>query len=131
MLYTRIQPVFPGLTVSHSLRTAFVAMVLLLTACSSGNKGIACNGQRQSLEGQPLDNIQGFIVDRFTSFSVTLPDQKIESGALQSSNRELYIPSSVTQDGWLAQRISDRQFSIINSPQDQMITFNCPAPGER
>lgn len=111
-------------------RPLFAVLVLLIAACSSGNKGAECNGQRQSLQGQPLGTVQGRIIDRFSSFSVTLPEMTLDSGTLHSSNPERYIPSAVTREGWLVQRISDRQFSIINSPQNQMITFSCPAPGE-
>lgn len=112
------------------LRPLFAALVLLIAACSSGYKGAECSGQRQSLEGQPLGTVQGRIIDRFNSFSVTLPEMTLDSGTLHSSDPERYIPSAVTREGWLAQRLSDRQFSIINSPQNQMISFSCPAPGE-
>lgn len=77
-----------------------------------------------------MGTVQGRIVDHFNSFSVMLADLTLESGALYSSDHARYIPSAVTRDGWLLQRISDRQFSMINSPQDQMITFSCPAPGQ-
>lgn len=107
------------------------ALVVLITACSSANKGVECSGQRQSLEGEPLGSLQGRIVDRFNSFTVTLPGMALDSGVLHSSDRERYIPSATTREGWLVQRISDQTFSIINSQQNQMITFNCPAPDER
>lgn len=114
----------------HFLRSLPVISLLLLAACASEDKGRPCSGLRQTLEGQPLDSVQGFIIDRFTSFSVTLPGLTLDSGTLQSSNPELYIPSAVTPDGWLAQRISDRQFSVIHAGQNQMITFSCPPPGQ-
>lgn len=130
MPYSCLRLMPPRLSAAPLVRLLPAVLILLLAACSSDYKGVECNGQRQSLEGQPLGSVQGLVVDRFNSFSVTLPDLKLDSGALQSTNRELYIPSAVTRDGWLAQRVSDRQFSIINSPQNQMITFSCPAPGQ-
>ncbi|WP_158783782.1 hypothetical protein [Pantoea sp. BAV 3049] len=105
----------------------FMAITLLLSACSSGEKGMTCEGKIQTLTGQPLGNIEGTIVDRFTSFSVASSGLKLESGPLQSSDRQQYIPSAVSREGWLAQRLSDTRFSIINAPQDKMITFSCPS----
>ncbi|MGE9553703.1 hypothetical protein ACQPT2_21500 [Erwinia amylovora] len=109
------------------LLPALAALVMLLSACSSGEKGMPCEGKVQTLSGQPLGNVEGTIVDRFTSFSVTLPDLRLESGPLHSSDRQHYIPSAVNREGWLAQRLSDTRFSVINAPQDKMITFSCPA----
>ncbi|MFG1175101.1 hypothetical protein AAFN90_16230 [Erwiniaceae bacterium CAU 1747] len=130
MPYSCLRLMPPCFPTTRSLRLLTAVTVLLLAACSSGYKGMECDGQRQSLEGQPLGSVQGLVIDRFNSFSVTLPGLTLDSGTLQSTNRERYIPSAVTRDGWLAQRISDQQFSIINSPQNQMITFSCPAPGQ-
>jgi len=107
--------------------TLLVMMTLLLIACSTKEKGMICEGHVQTLSGQPQGKIEGKIIDRFTSFSVTLADQQLESGPLQSADRQQYIPSAVTREGWLAQRLSDNRFSVINAPQDKMITFNCPS----
>jgi len=99
----------------------------LLTGCSSGEKGMACEGKMETLSGQALGNTQGRIVDRFTSFRIAMDKLQLESGPLYSSNPQQYIPSAVTREGWLAQRLSDTRFSVINAPQDRMITFSCPA----
>lgn len=112
-------------TVSRALP---LLMLLLLTACSSGYQGRECSGEIQTLSGQPRGTTQGMIVDRFSSFSVTLPDMQLDSGPLYSSDRRTYIPSATTQNGWLAQRLSDRRFTIVNAPRDEAITFTCPVP---
>lgn len=104
-----------------------VAAPLMLTACSSGNSGMTCEGRVETLNGQVLGNTEGKIVDRFTSFHVTMDKLRLESGELYSSDPQQYIPSAVTKEGWLAQRLSDTRFSVINAPQDRMITFSCPA----
>lgn len=108
------------------IRVLPVLLVLLLTACSSDYQGQQCPGEIQTLSGQPLGGTQAMIIDRFSSFSVALPDLRLDSGPLQSRDRQLYIPSATTPDGWLAQRISDHRFAIINAPKDQAITFTCP-----
>ncbi|MFK8258471.1 hypothetical protein ACFL9S_11870 [Erwinia sp. AnSW2-5] len=108
------------------IRALPALLVLLLAACSSDYKGQQCPGEIQTLSGQSQGVTQAMIIDRFSSFSVALPDLKLDSGPLQSSDRQLYIPSATTQDGWLAQRISDHRFAIINAPKDQAITFTCP-----
>lgn len=80
-----------------------VMMALLLSACSTREKGMLCAGYVQTLSGQPQGKIEGRIVDRFSSFSVILADQRLESGPLQSADRQQYIPSAVTrEDGWLS-----------------------------
>ncbi|MCP1437791.1 hypothetical protein J3D56_001227 [Erwinia persicina] len=104
-----------------------IAAPLLLSACSSGNSGMVCEGKVETLSGQVLGNTEGKIIDRFTSFHVTMDKLKLESGELYSSNPQQYIPSAVTREGWLAQRLSDTRFSVINAQQDRMITFSCPA----
>jgi len=100
---------------------------LLLTACSSGNGGMVCEGKVETLSGQALGNTEGEIIDRFTSFHVAMKKLKLESGTLYSSDPQQYIPSAITSEGWLAQRLSDTRFSVINAQQDRMITFSCPA----
>ncbi|MGB9097128.1 hypothetical protein [Erwinia sp.] len=104
-----------------------IAALLLLTGCSSGEKGSICEGQAQTLDGRVLGNVEGKIVDRFTSFSVTLPDFTLESGPLHSADRQKYVPSAVTQQGWLAMRLSDTRFMVVNAPQDKVLTFTCPS----
>ncbi|WP_034913203.1 MULTISPECIES: hypothetical protein [Erwinia] len=111
-------------------RAAGVGLTLLLLAgCASDDKGMACQGKMETLTGQALGNIEGTVTDRFTSFSVDVdePELSLESGLLQSNDRERYFPSAVTREGWLAQRLSDTRFSVINAPQDKMIVFSCPS----
>lgn len=110
----------------RAIRILLPSLVFLLAACSSDYKGQSCPGEIQTLSGQPKGVTQAMIIDRFSSFSVELPDLRLDSGPLLSSDRQLYIPSATTPDGWLAQRISDHRFAIINAPQDQAITFTCP-----
>ncbi|WP_428945523.1 hypothetical protein ACQK5W_05565 [Pantoea sp. FN060301] len=86
-----------------------------------------CHGRVETLSGKQQGLVEGTIVDRFTSFRVSMPDITLESGLLYSSDRQRYLPSAVTHEGWLAQRLSDTRFSVINAPQDKMITFSCPA----
>ncbi|MCX8957088.1 hypothetical protein EHW66_09995 [Erwinia psidii] len=102
-------------------------ITLLSGGCTSEQKSMVCEGKIQTLSGQSQGNIRGKIVDLFRSFSVETDDLQLESGPLQSSDQQKYIPSAVTREGWLLQRISDTQFSAINAPQDKMITFSCPS----
>ena len=107
-------------------RAAMLATALLLCACSSRYQGVECQGKIRHLSGQPIGDTNALIIDRFNSFSVTTADGKVESGMLFSADRTQYIPSSVTREGLLAQRLSDKQFSIINASADQWITYTCP-----
>ena len=107
-------------------RALLASMILLLAACSSDYEGQQCSAEIQTLTGEPRGNINGMVIDRFSSFSVALPDLKLDSGPLHSNDHQLYIPSATTPDGWLAQRISDHRFTIINAPKDQVINFTCP-----
>lgn len=116
----KISAFFPAIVLT-------VAAPLLLTACSSGNSGMICQGKVETLNGQALGNTQGKIIDRFTSFRVTMDKLRLDSGELYSSDPQQYIPSAVTKEGWLAQRLSDTRFSVINAPQNKVITFSCPA----
>ncbi|AUX72037.1 hypothetical protein [Erwinia pyrifoliae] len=100
--------------------------VLVLSACSSNEQGKICVGKVETLSGQPLGMLQGRIIDRFSSFSVNLPSLKLDSGPLHSNDRQLYIPTAVTEDNWLTQRISDHRFALINASKDQAITLTCP-----
>lgn len=109
------------------VRGVICAAIVLVTACSSGNKGMPCHGRMETLSGEPKGLVEGTIIDRFTSFRVNMPDVTLESGPLHSNDRQRYLPSAVTREGWLAQRLSDTRFSVINAPQDKMIVFSCPA----
>ena len=102
------------------------ATFLLISACSSDYRGVECPGEIKTLTGQPLGNTSALIIDRYNSFTVTMPEAKIESGMLHSADRTQYIPSAVTREGWLAQRVSDKKFTIIDSRQDRWITYICP-----
>lgn len=108
-------------------RISVAAALVMLTACSGGERGMVCQGNLQTLEGRPLGNLEGKIVDRFTSFGVTLPKSVVESGPLHSADRQQYVPSAVTKEGWLAMRLSDTRFMIVNAPQDKVYTFSCPS----
>lgn len=107
-------------------RLLLAILILLVSACSSDQRGEKCFGEVKTLSGQPLGTLQARVIDRFNSFSVFMPSLELDSGPLHSNDRQLYIPSAVTRDGWLVQRISGHQFSIINAPGDQAITFICP-----
>lgn len=108
------------------LSLPLIIALAVLTACSSGERGMICQGEVQTLDGKTLSKVEGKIVDRYASFSVTLPDLKLESGVLHSADRRLYVPSAVTPEGWLAMRLSDTRFMVVNAPQDKVVTFNCP-----
>lgn len=108
-------------------RCTAIAAFALLAGCSSGEPAMVCQGQLQTLDGRMLSNLDGEIVDRFSSFRVTLPDGVVESGPLHSADRQKYVPSAVTQGGWLALRLSDTRFMVVNAPQDKVFTFSCPS----
>ena len=119
---------FPRVTPAlFALTGTLIASLVLLSGCSSREKGTLCEGKVQTLSGQPLGNTEGEIIDHFTSFRVRMDKLQLESGALHSSDPQKYIPSAVTKEGWLAQRLSDTRFSVINAPQDKVITFSCPS----
>jgi hypothetical protein len=102
------------------------ALLALVTACSSGYKGVECQGEIKNLAGQPLEKTTALIIDRFDSFTVTLPKMQVDSGALHSTDRTLYIPSAVTREGFLAQRVSDKKFTLVDASHDRWITYTCP-----
>lgn len=108
-------------------RISVAATLAVLTACSTGEQGMVCQGNLQTLDGRSLGNLEGKIVDRFTSFSVTLPESVVESGLLHSADRQQYVPSAVTKEGWLAMRLSDTRFMVVHAPQDKVYTFSCPS----
>jgi len=107
------------------LKAGIAASVLLLAGCAADYQGKECAGQVQSLSGVPLGQTQALIVDRFNSFSVTTAQGTIHSGTLHSNDRRIYLPSAVTREGYLAQRLSDNRFCLINAPQDQVVTYQC------
>jgi len=99
---------------------------LVITACSSTYQGKACQGKVRSLSGQPLGTTQVLIIDKFTSFTITRPEGEVDSGPLFTTDRTKYVPSAVTPEGFLAQRLSDTHFSLINAPQDKWFSYTCP-----
>lgn len=107
-------------------RLLLTGMLLAISACSSHYHGKECQGNVRTLSGQPLGTAQALILDKYTSFQVTLPDKEIDSGMLFTTDRTKYVPSAVTPEGFLAQRLSDNRFSIINAPQNQWISYTCP-----
>ncbi|MFS2223944.1 hypothetical protein [Pantoea sp. B65] len=107
------------------LQITLVVGTLALTACSADYQGRECVGKVQSLSGQPLGQTQALVIDRFDSFTVTTADKSIHSGPLQTADRRLYLPSAVTREGYLAQRLSDNSFCLIDSPKNQMVTYIC------
>lgn len=103
----------------------FMVGALVLTGCSSDYQGKECAGRVESLSGQPLGQTRALIIDRFNSFSVTTSETRIDSGPLKTADRTLYYPSAVTREGFLAQRLSDNSFCLINAPNNQMVTYSC------
>ena len=75
-----------------------------------------------TIYGRETAVTRGRVFDLVSSFSVANDDVKVESGPLHSTDRTRYIPAAVTKEGYLAQRISDRQFRLIDPQQDKMIT---------
>jgi hypothetical protein len=101
---------------------------LAISACSSNSsdKGMTCHGEIRSLSGQPIGETNALIIDNVNSFSVTMPTMTVDSGILYSSDRTQFLPTAVTAQGFLAQRLSDKKFSLVNAQQDQWITYFCP-----
>ncbi|MCZ4058654.1 hypothetical protein O3W44_05575 [Pantoea sp. LMR881] len=108
------------------LRLAILTLIALLTGCSSGPKGIDCPGAVATIYGQPMGQTNGVIFDLVTSFTVSKDDVTVQSGTLRSLDRFRYVPSAVTREGYYAQRLSNKQFRLINPYQDTQITWTCP-----
>lgn len=107
------------------LRMMVFTLPFLLAACSSGPQGVECPGKVATIYGQETAATRATVFDLVSSFSVADNDVKVESGPLHSTDRTRYIPAAVTKEGYLAQRISDRQFQLIDPQQDKMITWTC------
>ncbi|KOC91974.1 hypothetical protein NG42_03705 [Winslowiella iniecta] len=107
------------------VRLTVLAGAIALAGCSSDYQGKECVGKVESLSGQPLGQTQALVIDRFSSFTVTTSQAKIDSGTLRTTDRTLYLPAAVTREGYLAQRLSDNRFCLIDSPNNQMITYTC------
>lgn len=107
------------------LRVMMFTLPFWLVACASGPQGVECPGKVASIYGQENNVTHGTVFDLVNSFSVATDDVKVESGPLHSADRTRYIPAAVTKEGYLAQRLSDRQFRLIDPQQDRMITWTC------
>ncbi|PNS13698.1 hypothetical protein COO59_00250 [Mixta theicola] len=107
------------------LRMMVFTLPFLLAACSSGPQGVECPGKVASIYGQESAVTHATVFDLVSSFSVATEDAKVESGPLHSADRTRYIPAAVTKEGYLAQRLSAKQFRLIDPRQDQMITWTC------
>lgn len=116
----------PGRSPVRGQILMLLAAVMVLSGCAGGEKGLSCQGSASTLEGRPLEGVEGTVVDRFNSFRAEFDDTTVESGPLQSRDPQQYIPSAVSSNGWLAQRLSDTRFSVINAQQNKMVTFSCP-----
>ncbi|WP_075181040.1 hypothetical protein [Pantoea sp. 1.19] len=101
---------------------------LLLIGCQSPYQGKLCRGEVSTLAGQTVGISAVHIVDRVDHFTVRGDGLTLESGPLHSANRLLYLPASVTREGYLAQRLSDTQFRLASAREDRMITWVCPSP---
>jgi hypothetical protein len=91
------------------------------------------HAQRCRLPGRSRDHLwtingadQARIFDLVNAFTVTRDGVAVKSGTLHSSDRFQYVPSAVTPEGFTAQRLSDKQFRLINPYQNTMITWTCP-----
>ncbi len=105
------------------------ALLILVSGCASRPQGRLCNGDVASLEGKNLGKTTAWIFDQVTHFTITKQSVRIDSGQLSTSNSLLYLASSVTPQGYYAQRLGNNRFRLINAPQNLMITWTCPAPG--
>ncbi|MGK3126626.1 hypothetical protein ACCY16_21175 [Candidatus Pantoea formicae] len=106
--------------------TALFTFILLLAGCSSTPKGVDCPGEVSTIYGQSMGQTQARIFDLVNAFTVTRDGVAVKSGTLHSSDRFQYVPSAVTSEGFTAQRLSDKQFRLINPYQNTMITWTCP-----
>lgn len=108
------------------LRITAVLTLLLLAGCSSTPKGVDCPGEVATIYGQSMGQTQARIFDLVNAFTVTRDGVAVKSGTLHSSDRFQYVPSAVTPEGFTAQRLSNKQFRLINPYQNTMITWTCP-----
>ncbi|PAW36890.1 hypothetical protein CIL06_14745 [Pantoea vagans] len=108
------------------MRLSILILIAMVTGCSSGPKGVECPGEVSTIYGQSMGQTQGVIFDLVNSFTVTRDNVSVNSGPLQSLDRFRYVPSTVTREGYYAQRLSDKQFRLINPYQDTQITWTCP-----
>ncbi len=107
-------------------RISVVLTLLLLAGCRSAPQGVDCAGEVATIYGQSMGNTQARIFDLVNAFAVTRDGVTVNSGTLHSSDRFQYLPSAITAEGFTAQRLSDKQFRLINPYQNVMITWTCP-----
>lgn len=105
------------------------ALLVVMSGCASRPQGRLCDGEVASLYGKSLGKTNAWIFDQVTHFTISKQSVRIDSGLLSSSDNQRYIPSSVTTQGYYAQRLGNNRFRLINAPQNLMITWTCPAPG--
>ncbi|MGD9424494.1 hypothetical protein ACLHDD_04850 [Pantoea sp. NSTU24] len=108
------------------MRLSMLILIAMLTGCSSGPKGVECPGEVSTIYGQPMGKTRAVIFDLVNAFTVSRDNVIVESGPLQSLDRFKYVPSAITREGYYAQRLSDKQFRLINPWQDTQITWTCP-----
>lgn len=102
-----------------------LSLLLLLTAGCSSPQGMNCQGKVKTLPGHPIGMISAVIVDNTVAFSVLMPKQRIESGLLHSADSSRYVPSAITKEGYLAQRLSGNRFCIINPEKNEYTIYQC------
>ncbi len=101
------------------------SLLLLITAGCSSPQGMSCQGEVKTLPGHPIGTTSAVIVDNTVAFSVLMPKQRIESGLLHSADSSRYVPSAVTKEGYLAQRLSGNRFCIINPEKNEYTIYHC------
>lgn len=116
--------VCPGKAAALSLMV--IALALLLPGCASDDPARQCQAEVKTLSGQLLAQQQVRIIDHVGAFTVITAKQRIQSGPLKSNDRRQFIPSAITAEGYLAQRLSDKKFSLINGAQNRWISYYCP-----
>lgn len=104
---------------------AALCCALLLLGCSATDNGMSCVGEVKTLAGQSVGRSSAVIVDRFRAFTVITPDARIESGPLYSADSVRFIPSAVTKEGFMAQRLSANTFCIIDPHKNEYVTYYC------
>lgn len=102
-----------------------LSLLLLLIAGCSSPQGMNCLGEVKTLPGHPIGKTSAMIVDNTVAFSVLMPKQRIESGLLHSADSSRYVPSAVTKEGYLAQRLSGNRFCIIDPKKNEYTIYQC------
>ncbi|WP_241648777.1 hypothetical protein [Rosenbergiella collisarenosi] len=103
-----------------------IPIALSVTGCSHKPYGRLCSGEVSTLTGQVTGHSQAWVFDEIQRFTITKGDTTVHSGYLHSTNPALYVPSTTTKDGFLAQRLSNDRFRLADAHQDSMVTWTCP-----